>query len=89
MKIYVNGEIKGTNSFTGGVPGYTNYFFLGAHTWDLYANAKLDDVRIYNRALSEDEIRQLAAIPLPSTLVLLGGGLFCLAGLGRKLATKK
>ena len=35
---------------------------------------KIDDVRIYNRALSADEVQQLYIIPEPATLLLLGLG---------------
>jgi hypothetical protein len=38
-------------------------------------NGTIDDVRIYNRALSADEVAQLYAVPEPATLFLLGAGL--------------
>jgi hypothetical protein len=84
MKMYINGELKGTNySYTGGVPTYTNYCHIGANTWDHFTHGTIDDVRIYNRALTDNEIRQLAAIPLPPSLLLLATGLGLLAA-GRR-----
>ncbi len=38
-------------------------------------NGTVDDIRIYNRALSADEVAQLYAVPEPATLFLLGAGL--------------
>jgi len=49
-------------------------------SWDGY----LDEVRIYDRVLSQSEIDQnIAAIPEPSTLLLLGAGLFGLLAFRR------
>jgi hypothetical protein len=39
-----------------------------------FFSGKIDDVRIYNRALSADEVQQLYTIPEPATLLLLGLG---------------
>ena len=50
---------------------YTPFYF-----W----NGSIDDVRVYNRALSYSEIGTLYASPEPSTLVLLGIGAICLLG---------
>jgi hypothetical protein len=53
-------------------PTGNNYSLLIGARWDgLFFNGLMDDVRIYNRALSGDEIRN---IPEPCTLVLLGLG---------------
>jgi hypothetical protein len=39
-----------------------------------FAHATIDEVRIYDRALSADEIRGLAVIPVPGAVVLVGIG---------------
>jgi hypothetical protein len=49
-----------------------------------YFDGAIDDVRIYNRALSANEVEQLATIPIPSALWLFGSGILWLAGIARK-----
>jgi len=84
MKLFIDGELKGSNLYTGGIPSYTNYCYIGSNTWGNYTDATIDDIRIYNRQLSEGEIKQLAAAPLPSTLFLLGSGMLGLCFSMRK-----
>jgi hypothetical protein len=65
---YLNGEFLQTMTVTGSsltldrIGGRTSEFF----------NGKIDDVRIYDRALSQNEVRAL--LPEPATLLLLGLG---------------
>jgi YD repeat-containing protein len=59
LKIYVNGELKGTHPYTGGVPGYTQYAYIGANSWGNYLPGIADEVQIYNYALSDSEIQDL------------------------------
>ena len=67
MKIYLNGQLKGSGTF-GGDAGTTttNYgLAIGAYyeaigQWDFF-DGILDDVRIYNRALSDAEIMTIYA----------------------------
>jgi hypothetical protein len=80
MKIYVNGELKGTDTFVydTGLTVPTQYLCIGARAYDNirehYFSGLIDDVRIYNNALTGSEIQQLYNVPEPATLLLLGLG---------------
>ena len=77
MKVYVDGVLSATGTYDPPLqhnPGAD--LFVGArdhlaHPMDCFAAASLDDVRIFRRALSEDEIADLAGVEtLPRELVL-------------------
>ena len=58
MNIYVNGQLVGSASASGNINGYTGPLRLaangsGGEVW----NGKIDDVRVYSRALSQAEIQ--------------------------------
>lgn len=57
----------------GARPGVSSEKFIG----------DIDDIRIYDRALSESEIRQLSEVPITGGVLLLGSGLAGLAGFRR------
>jgi hypothetical protein len=60
-QIYVNGQLKGTNAYAGAAPSDTYYNLIGRSSWpDSQINGLVDDVRLYNRALSALEINSLA-----------------------------
>jgi len=44
----------------------------------------LDEVRLYNRALSLDEIGELANVPIPGAVWLLGSGLMGMVAIRRR-----
>ncbi len=76
--VYVN-KVAGTSvANTGNIHLSTQPLRISGYPSDYKPlNGTVDDIRIYNRALSADEVSQLYTIPEPATLLLLGaGGLF-------------
>ncbi len=73
LKIYVNGEEK-TLSFAGTIPSSLQDSSASVKigefggTLHRYFNGIIDDVRIYNRALSQGEIEELQPSPEPDLL---------------------
>lgn len=67
-KIYVNGALEGTGEWDAGAKAreYSQTTWKigignpGAEKWAWQAKGVIDDVRLYNRALSEEEIKALA-----------------------------
>lgn len=80
LKIYLNGVLTGTATFSYNtddtVP--TNDLTMGVRTSQgslvSYYNGAIDDLRIFNNALSDSDIQQIYNIPEPATLLLLGLG---------------
>lgn len=63
LKIYVNGEEKFTGSDFPNVFTTTDgSFALGVNWWDTPFNGQLDELRIYEGALSPNEVAQLAGL---------------------------
>jgi hypothetical protein len=58
MKLYLDGELIATNSNTG-TEGYAGYWVFGGN---LGKSTMIDEVRIYDRALSSIEVAQLYAL---------------------------
>ena len=63
MKIYIDGNLEDTNTdFSGNLPTNTENVKIGADyqsTLDNFFDGLIDETRIYNRALSADEIGEL------------------------------
>ena len=63
LKIYVNGELKGSSARAGNLTSTTVTAQIGAGEQTTltcnYWNGTIDEVRIYNRALSADEVLRL------------------------------
>lgn len=65
-RIYINGQLVNTESFTAGTAGYAlgtapwrvGIAGPGWSTWRWAADAEIDDARIYNRALTDEELAQ-------------------------------
>ncbi len=60
MQLSVNGEVVGTNSNMGGSLPTTEYGQLDIGRVNNYFVGQLDDVRMYDRALSQAEVQALA-----------------------------
>src|SRR2546421_6499468 len=67
-KLYVNGNLVRTGLTSHRNNVYLNPYFIGRQVYGYYA-CRLDDMRIYNRALSASEVSALANDPLASGLI--------------------
>ena len=84
LYLYVDGEQRASLAYNGDITAAAGYPVQIAY-WrsrlPQHFNGLIDDIRIYDVALSPAEIRELA-IPEPATLLVLGLG--ALAGLRRR-----
>jgi len=66
LKLYVNGRLEGSAS-SSSLTGFSYNAYIGCDpTYPLYYNGLIDDVRIYDRALSAAEIEELYnSVPVP------------------------
>ena len=76
--FYLDGVVNGSGSMSTLIRDIdpNPYLYIGARgDGDEFFTGAIDDVRIYNRALSESEVQALAVVPEPisSTLFLIGG----------------
>ena len=61
MSIFINGVLSNSTSVSGVIGTNTNVVYIGRHnddSWPFYFNGSIDDVKIYNYALTEDEVRE-------------------------------
>jgi hypothetical protein len=85
--FYLNGVSIGSQTFAGTFPDPASPFTLGYAEGGHDFSGCLDEVVLYNRALTASEAQVLAGIepiPEPATMLLLGAGIACLAGAGRR-----
>ncbi len=87
MRIYVDGILDGTASYSGTPMGTGQEIRLGRHfSLTRQYNGLLDDVRIYNNALSGSQVLALTSVPEPSSIgYLLFVGIGIAARRKRKL----
>jgi glucose/arabinose dehydrogenase len=58
LRVYVNGALAGTTAVTGAVGATTSPLRIGGNAvWGEYFNGLIDEVRVYNRALSAAEVQ--------------------------------
>ncbi len=58
LRLYVNGAASGTAAYTGSIPASTGVLRLGGNSiWGEWFKGTLDELRVYNRALSQAEIQ--------------------------------
>ena len=58
VRLYVNGGIADTSTYAGSIPASTGPLRLGGNAiWQEWFSGDLDDVRVYNRALSAGEVQ--------------------------------
>ena len=65
LRLYVNGTLAATQAKTGTITSSTNPLTIGSDPiWGQYFNGLIDDVRIYNTALSASQIQTDMATPV-------------------------
>ena len=66
LRIYVNGSQVGTTALTGSLTSSSSPLRIGGNSvWGEYFNGLIDEVRVYNRALSAGEIATDLATAIP------------------------
>ena len=57
--MYIDGVQKNSDAYSGNLRDYNRSLYVGGRSTDLFFPGLLDDIRIYNRALSAAEVKQL------------------------------
>jgi hypothetical protein len=66
LRFYVNGILVASKAVTGSYQVNTSYLWMGGNAvYGEHFNGKLDELRIYNKALTQAEIQSDMATPLP------------------------
>jgi hypothetical protein len=72
LRMYFDGMLQSTVAYSGTRSVTGNSIFFGRHvSLNRQLNGALDEIRIYNHALSQGEVTALSAIPEPTSLFLL------------------
>ena len=69
IKLYVNGILNVTTNYTTPITNINSLIYFGRHTYATYpyfVNGKLDDIGIWNRALTTCEVTNLYSTPVLS-----------------------
>jgi len=69
LKLYINGEEEDTNAVAGSIPADASNFTIGrtSDTDADYFEGQLDEIRIFNKALTEDELQKMVYQELDNT----------------------
>ncbi|QLH46119.1 MAG: hypothetical protein HWD58_11080 [Bacteroidota bacterium] len=73
VKTYLNGTLLDDFSFAQGYIDPNNYFYIGMHNYDAgygsrrFFKGLIDEVRIWNKALSASEVANMNLCTLPTT----------------------
>ena len=54
---YINGKLYGNGTIANGTMTNSNRFFLGINAWDIPFKGYFDDVKIWNKALNEKQVK--------------------------------
>lgn len=67
VTLYVNGVLRSSSSVTGTLPATSSPLRIGGNTvWGEYFKGRIDEIRIYNRALNAAEIQSDMTLPISS-----------------------
>ena len=79
IRMYVDGQMETSTPYTAGYESNTaalqigHYYYPYSGRHDVSLNGAIDDVRIYNRALSAAEVEALVPEPATMSLLVWGG----------------
>lgn len=59
VKLYINNTLIDSSTMSSGATGSGHNLIIGSEGSQNWMNGKIDDIRIYNRALSETEVKRL------------------------------
>ena len=59
MKVYINGKLSGEKTTSGNLKEKTQLITIGRRDYSAYSNFSIDEVAIYSKALSQEEITDL------------------------------
>ncbi|MFK8068985.1 MAG: LamG-like jellyroll fold domain-containing protein [Gammaproteobacteria bacterium] len=91
VSMYINGLLIGSKAhsetYSGSAPSFAaiGARHLSNGNWAGYTfTGDIDDVQLYNSALSANDIQNLSAVPVPAAVWLFGSALIGLLGIRRK-----
>ena len=62
MRLYVDGKLWATEYYAGGITTNNSPVTIGANLPNLYYDGFIDDIRVYNHALSAADVEELASM---------------------------